>query len=205
MTEFKVGDRVERIQSSYNGMGVGDQGTITEVKRGSVIEIKEYPGRGMHDANMFKLVEENNMTEFKVGDKVRVSLSGDYPHQRDQMGVSTVVRVSDGYSRLNVQIQNKEGSTNSYAHSDLEKAEKFSVGDELISHRSYNLLVIGVAEQDGTVYYTTLDTDDQTARVFREESLNGCTVKQEEEVKEVTLSEIADKFGIDVSKVRIKE
>lgn len=59
MSEFKVGDVVERIKDQYAGMKVGDVGTIEEVTdRGSLI-ITEFKGHGSpntkHDAESFKL------------------------------------------------------------------------------------------------------------------------------------------------------
>lgn len=60
MTQFKVGDKVRRIEGSYQGMEVGDIGTVVCVDS-SCIKIKEFHrGQGRHDKSMFELVDVVN-------------------------------------------------------------------------------------------------------------------------------------------------
>ncbi len=51
--EFRVGDRVERIENAYNGMGVGDVGAIIDMGVGG-IALKEWGGG--HDHSNLKLI-----------------------------------------------------------------------------------------------------------------------------------------------------
>jgi len=76
MCKFKVGNIVKRVMGDHNGMKVGDVGTITDVKFGTLI-LKEFPGGGNHSSKSFILLgtvekEEVSKYKFKVGDEVEV-------------------------------------------------------------------------------------------------------------------------------------
>lgn len=56
--KFEVGDKVRRIKESFNGMKVGDVGTVVEIKYEGVL-IKEFNSPAYcHDINNLELVEE---------------------------------------------------------------------------------------------------------------------------------------------------
>ena len=63
MSEFKVGDKVKRVDScggSYNNMNLGDVATITLID-GSNLELKEYEGR--HETSFFELIKRGKHTK----------------------------------------------------------------------------------------------------------------------------------------------
>lgn len=71
--EFKVGDRVRRINDNFAGINVGDIGTIEEIKSewwGSTIVLKEYDFKNGFTYDKFELVEAAFTPTFKAGDRV---------------------------------------------------------------------------------------------------------------------------------------
>ena len=55
---FKKGDRVKRSRgSSYAGMNVGDEGTITEVFGNGELKMKEWSQDHRYDGDNYELVE----------------------------------------------------------------------------------------------------------------------------------------------------
>lgn len=72
-TEFKVGDRVRRINDNFAGIKVGDIGTIEEIKSGwwgSTIVLKEYDFKNGFTYDNFELVEAAFVPTFREGDRV---------------------------------------------------------------------------------------------------------------------------------------
>lgn len=64
---FKVGDKVERIDCDFIDIDVGDRGTIKKIWDSGAISLEEYDFDG-YDPKCFKLVEEVLTESFKVGD-----------------------------------------------------------------------------------------------------------------------------------------
>lgn len=60
MSEFKVGDRVRRLEDSHLGMDAGDTAEVVGVRSDNTIALREYPSRicppGWHAAKKFELV-----------------------------------------------------------------------------------------------------------------------------------------------------
>ena len=54
MTKFKVGDRVKRIESDYNGMEIGNESIVISVNREGDIELKDFDGT--HTSNYFRKI-----------------------------------------------------------------------------------------------------------------------------------------------------
>lgn len=61
MTNYKVGDKVRRVECCFDGMNVGDIGTISHIDLTRGIKIKEYnEGDGFHCPSSFELIEEES-------------------------------------------------------------------------------------------------------------------------------------------------
>ena len=75
MSEFKVGDTVERTEGSCYNMRRGDQGTVSHINIDTQhVQLKEFPGAG-HSITRLKLVSSTSSStgpQFKVGDRVKV-------------------------------------------------------------------------------------------------------------------------------------
>lgn len=54
MNKFKKGDKVERIEDSFQGMDVGDTATVTLIVDTITIMLDKYGGS--HSATKFKLI-----------------------------------------------------------------------------------------------------------------------------------------------------
>lgn len=78
---------------------------------------------------------------------------------------------------------------------------KYSVGDVLES----NIRELEIQGVVGKVYITI--DDDKESTTFSEEELADCgyTLKTDDHITEVTLDEVAEKMGIPVDKLRIKD
>jgi ribosomal protein L19 len=135
MREFKVGDkgRVVRLLGldSERGYSVGDISTVVDVVDDGVF-LKQRPTRCMTNTQL-ELVEDNEVSKFKVGDKVRVvKLLGSDAHNGYSVGdVSSIVEVD--FASL---IYLKKKPTWAMSVDQLELVEekvvsKFKVGDRV--------------------------------------------------------------------------
>lgn len=84
---------------------------------------------------------------------------------------------------------------------------KFSIGDVILinsdSWDSKKFVVEGII---GSVYLGyDEDSDDHQAFVYSEKELASLEARVDDGTKEVTLEQVAEKFGVDVSEIRIKE
>lgn len=57
MTNFKVGDKVKRVEYHHGGMVIGDIGTITELSSGgSSVRLKEFDAKAWHAQSSLEVV-----------------------------------------------------------------------------------------------------------------------------------------------------
>lgn len=158
MNKFKVGDRVRILRTSYpkvKELVVGNIATVCKAQRHGIhLYSKEYP-RGLFFC--FKEVElvnnnqtNNKMTEFKVGDKVKIKAGsqwlkyGGSPNNPiDAVGEITVIGNPDSVAT----IVKWPAGTNSYEFKDLEQV--IEVGDtvEIIDDSGYNRTVARIASR----------------------------------------------------------
>lgn len=159
------------------------------------------------------------MTKFKVGDRVKT-----------RNGMGTVRNVQRGYPEYLVEHDNKRPHLHDgngigdiavpnntgwwYGARSLELKEKtmdnLEVGDKLVSSDSwltYTRKVVSIFEYAGEKQIVTADSDDGELVISTVEQLrdDNWDIEKEEELKEVTLEEIAKAMNVDVSKLRIKE
>jgi len=149
------------------------------------------------------------MTKFKVGDKV---IKPKYPTNVPYViELATVESGHDTYTLTGGDLG--KGSTRHWWMNDdlklMEKTmENLVQGDVLVSESTYqeNLIFQGKV---GDIFGFIEDEEDNRSAVwFSKEELDELkyTIKgSEPEQTEVTLAEIADKFGVDVESLRIKD
>jgi hypothetical protein len=203
---FQVRDIVERTSDYYNGMGVGDIGTIITVSNNGwsdCLELEEFPGRGKHDATKFKLVGR----EFKVGDKVRaVGKKGGYAISKDT-GVVTSVSFSGGVSVNFEDTGNLYFLPSEVRRGDLELIKENNMSNVEVGQKFNNSCegLVEVVQVHGgyiitkDIYDGTNDLNVYTESDFAEE------YEVEAEELELTIEQIADKFNVSSDKIRIKE
>lgn len=78
MSNFKVGDKVRRVNKRHVAVQIGDILTVKNVDIWCNISFEELPEWGHFDYYNFELVEEKNMNEFNIDDLktgMRVTLS----------------------------------------------------------------------------------------------------------------------------------
>lgn len=136
--------------------------------------------------------------KFKIGDKVRVINNGDRHY--DQVGEITGEDTSWG---LDWRVEFNNGSE-SYDEDELKKEEyMFNVGDIIVSENGFKRKVLAVvgnltALSDTTNFnyfndwYTKRKLEDYGFKLASEETT-------------LSMQEVADKFGVDVDKLKIKK
>ena len=220
---IKVGDIVRIKENNYYSGSKGEAGKHGIVRsaeaNGVMVEVGHSPGFHSTDStgNNFNLhysveqveliKEEKQMTKFKEGDRVRaIGRQGGYALTGGNEGDVTRITASGG---VKVMFDGRF-STLTFLESELDDLELIEtgvkVGDVFSSRiQSYNRLILAVFEDDGEKYVVTKDTDDgsKTVRNLENMKQEGWSLADEE--VELTLEQIAEKFGIEKSALRIKE
>lgn len=145
------------------------------------------------------------MTDFKVGDKVVLSRRfRDGYYTITNIGDTGVVRSISG-SNVDV-ILDKNGRIGYWKSEDADL-----VNTTVYVHKtiSYERKVLGsFTNRNGNEYLVIEDQDDGVMSLRLKQDLedDGWAIKSNApEVKEVTLSEIAEKFNVSVDQIRVKE
>jgi len=147
------------------------------------------------------------VTDFKVGDRVKlVRGSSDY-YNISKVGesVGIIVREGSGWSGPVVEVDGKETNWKNGDFELVSKTLKDAVAGDILTKKDYSFdrKVLASFEHKGEHYLVTADTDDDSFNTEDIDSYEGWTFKGD--VVEVTLEEIAEKMGINVSNLRIKE
>lgn len=210
MTKFKAGDRVkiiDRDDSNYGCTVKIAEWDLNGTHYGYCVEgdLKE-SGHNVMKAAQIKLVEEKKeMTDFKVGDEVKVidTCIGGLCGFEDGC-IATVKEV--GRSSVNSVTVYFNGTTGYTKPQNLELVHEVNVGDTLENEdRDYKREVLFVYRADGETHVVTKDTDDTSLNFDDLDYLKRQGWKLPTTEVEVTLEEIAEKFGIDKAALRIKE
>lgn len=82
--KFMVGDEVRRTKSTWDGMKIGDIGTVTDVRGSGNVKLKEYSRRGDHNRNNLELVIETTKKEIK---DMKKSITNVYEKTQDALVV----------------------------------------------------------------------------------------------------------------------
>lgn len=144
------------------------------------------------------------MADLKVGDRVKIISDADVHHEVGDIG--RIESKSDGIYDFNVRVDGKLGV---YDADELELVGASTLADadsgDILVHGSGKIrTVLSRAEIDGKVYLWSVEADSApcTYTVSSLTSL-GWDIKGSE--TEVTLQQVAEKFGVDVKDLRIKE
>lgn len=154
------------------------------------------------------------MAKFKVGEKVRVigKSTGYSKFSKPFVGYVTHVGPylgGGGDYSVDDRPYSGEASGNFYKEMDLEKYEmKFAdlnVGDKFTSTYGTEYSVIASINEHVII---AMEKDGEEGIIFTDAEFknNDYTIKTEgDDVKEVTLEEIAEQFGVDVSNIRVRD
>lgn len=229
--KFKIGDEV-RIVSNY--YADGKRGTQSMVgKIGTIVKAVDSPHErypygvkvgdriyGYMLEESFELIKEKNVSEIKVGDKVIVK-SGLKGGQYTDDGLyisSGMAKLAGKEFTVKSVISNNRFRVEGYNawtwNEGLVETLKFKVGDVVKSDSFwgedfYRILAateygyITTEAQD--TYEKALEEDEVDAEIITKKAESDFTVIKKPKIKEVTLSDVAAKFNINVESLRIKE
>ena len=171
---------------------------------------------GRHQQSALELFEEKTVQDFNIGDRVRIiegQISGLFGFPT--ACIATVVEPVIG-SKVTV----KYGGTKGYANPEnielIKENEMTVTVDSVNDHTIYVVATDSEAFEEGTEVRLTYNdntncpkfadlTDSDREYYVGLESLDVFGQPRKKELREVTLEEVADLLGVDVSTVRIKE
>lgn len=216
MSKFKVGDKVVVNGSSISGMNQGN-GRVAVIDKdyndGDYrVQFSEGFG-GVFNNSLLTLLEEKSVSKFKVGDIVTGTRGGQV---LSRGRTAEIIEVTDSGYHVKAMGENPANSHpgQTWYDSELKLVKEYKKsmdnlqqGDVLVSDNSYkdDLVFQG---KIGDMFGFIEDDSDSTAVWLSKTELENSGYKlkdAESEQTEVTLEEIADKFGIDVKELRIKE
>lgn len=228
--KFKVGDKVKLVGHTFtNGAPCSDQhivGTVTEISHMS--DNRNYPYTLVIEGEEFA-IRESDLELVRAKSKFKV---GDFVKYNGCFGThyGIVNEVKQNY-RGNNQIwanwflDKDEAKAPENIKSDgfmpeervimVQESTKYPVGTVLLDADDDYVKVLGVINYDGTNYYVVSgynselsELDDEKPQAVRSEldmDRMYAVYSKEGETKELTLEEIAEKFGIATESIRIKE
>lgn len=217
MNEFKVGDKVKVIDHHQDDFTW--ESKISEVRPSGAVKFSNWKDRstgtcawlqGEGGLEIIK-IEENKMTEFKIGDRIRSVL--DSPTFITKGRVYVCTKDSDGDS---VYFKDDRGANRfrpieRYEAVPAPKSfEELKAGDKVLYVLSWGEgtseeTVVTVFEHDGSKQFVIADEDGALEIVDMARLEHNYELPKDEKVTELTLAEIADKLNIPVQELRIKE